>query len=77
LLDTVPDADVDPGGRGFVADRVEPTAVVSALLRAIRHGQDRRRRPALIERIMAHDWSWRRPAEQHIDLYDRLLARRR
>jgi starch synthase len=73
LIDTVPDADVSSDGRGFVADRVEPVAVVSALLRAVRHHRDRRRRPALIKRIMGIDWSWRGPAAEHIELYGRLL----
>jgi starch synthase len=72
LVDTVPDADVHTDGHGFVADRVDAASVVSALLRAIRHCQDWRRRPALVERIMRHDWSWRVPAARHVELYERV-----
>ena len=71
LHDTVPDADEDRDGNGFVADRAEAVAVVSALFRAARCLADRRRRPALVQRIMTRDWSWRAPAAEYIDLYRR------
>ena len=72
LRDTVPDVDARPDGHGFVADGVEPVAVVSALFRAARLLADRRRRPALVRRIMGHDWSWQAPATEHIALYRRI-----
>jgi starch synthase len=74
LHDTVPDADEHRDGNGFVADRAEAVAVVSALFRAARCLADRRRRPALVQRIMTRDWSWRAPAAEYIDLYDGLVA---
>lgn len=74
LRDTVPDVDVHRDGHGFVADAVEPVAVVSALFRAARLLADRRRRPAIVRRIMGHDWSWRAPAAEHIELYRRIAA---
>lgn len=72
LRDTVPDADAHRDGNGFVADRVDAVAVVSALFRAARLLADRRRRQRLIRRIMAHDWSWQAPAERYVELYQRL-----
>jgi starch synthase len=73
LHDTVPDADEHRDGNGFVADRVNAVAVVSALFRAARRLGDRRRRQALVRRIMKIDWSWRGPAVEYIKLYRALL----
>jgi starch synthase len=73
LRDTVPDADEHADGHGFVADRVDSVAVVSALFRAARRLADRRRRTALVRRIMNLDWSWRGPAVEYISLYRSLL----
>jgi starch synthase len=74
LHDTVPDADEDGDGNGFVADYVDAVAVVAALFRAARVLGDRRRRPALVRRIMGIDWSWRGPAARYMDLYRGLGA---
>ncbi len=73
LHDTVPDADEHNDGNGFVADSVDSVAVVSALFRAARRLADRRRRPALVRRIMNLDWSWRGPAAEYVNLYRMLL----
>jgi starch synthase len=74
LRDTVPDADFTPKGNGFVADRVDSVAIVSAMFRAARRLADRRRRLTLVKRIMGLDWSWRGPAAEHVALYERLAA---
>lgn len=76
LHDTVPDADQQADGHGFVADRVDAVALVSGLFRAARCLTDRRRRSALVRRIMSLDWSWRGPAAAYIDLYRGLVAAR-
>jgi starch synthase len=73
LHDTVPDGDEHRDGNGLVADRVDSVAVVSALFRAARRLADRRRRAALVRRIMKLDWSWRGPAAEYINLYRSLL----
>ena len=74
LRDTVPDADWSDDGNGFVADRVDSVALVSALFRAARLLADRRRKRALVWRIMELDWSWRAPAAEHADVYAKLAA---
>jgi starch synthase len=74
LRDTVPDADEHRDGNGFVADRVDAVALVSALFRASRRLADRRRRQALVRRIMKLDWSWRGPAAEYVNLYRGLTA---
>jgi starch synthase len=77
LVDTVPDADANHrDGRGFVAARPASPDLLAAMFRAGRRITDRRRRVVLQSRAMAVDWSWRRPAAQYVELYDRLLARR-
>ena len=74
LRDTVPDADWSDDGNGFVADRVDSIALVSALFRAARLLADRRRKRALVRRIMELDWSWRAPAAEHVDVYAKVAA---
>jgi starch synthase len=74
LRDTVPDADWTDEGNGFVADRVESIALVSALFRAARLLADRRRKRALVRRIMELDWSWRAPAAEHAAVYAEVAA---
>jgi starch synthase len=77
LVDTVPDADADRRcGRGFVAARPASTDLLAAMFRAGRRITDRRRGVTLQRRGMSVDWSWRQPAAEYIELYERLLARR-
>lgn len=76
LRDTVPDADWTDEGNGFVADRVDSIALVSALFRAARLLADRRRRRAQVRRVMELDWSWRCPATEHAEVYARVAGRR-
>ena len=64
LRDTVPDADWSDDGNGFVADRVDASPSSSALFRAARLLADRRRKRALVRRIMELDWSWRGPGRR-------------
>jgi starch synthase len=75
LHDTVADADDEPDGTGFRAPEATSVAFTSALFRASRHLESTRRRNALVTRGMRLDWSWRDPALQYIELYQRLLAR--
>ena len=73
LVDTVPDADLHPrSGRGFVANQARPEHLLAAMFRAARRVRDKRRRVSLQKRIMAIDWSWREPAKEYVELYERL-----
>jgi starch synthase len=74
LVDTVTDADRDRAGTGFVATRAAPEHLLAALFRATRRLRDRRRRQALQRRMMGIDWSWARPAGEHLALYGELLG---
>ncbi|NND74203.1 MAG: glycosyltransferase [Ilumatobacter sp.] len=73
LVDTVPDADAHKDGLGFVAARPDSTALIAAIFRAVRRAKDGRRRAALQKRMMAVDWSWKRPAEHYVELYRDLV----
>lgn len=72
LVDTVPDADQDPSGLGFVAERPQSTDLLAAMFRASRRVTNRRRRVALQKRMMAVDWSWAGPAREYMALYGSL-----
>ena len=74
LVDTVPDADRDAAGLGFVANRVESTHILAALFRAVRRVSTKRRRVALQKRMMALDWSWVEPARAYASLYRELVG---
>lgn len=70
LADTVVDTDRNPGrGTGFVAPHPDTASVVDAVHRAVRGWRNPRRRQAMQRRAMNHDWSWRVPAEQYLDIY--------
>lgn len=74
LVDTVIDADRYDDGTGFVADGVDPTALVDALHRAARAWHQAERREAIQTRGMSLDWSWNDPAAKFISLYEQVLA---
>lgn len=73
LVDTVPDADRDPDGLGFVARRVTSEDLLATMFRAARRMTKNRRAKALQKRMMAVDWSWREPAKRYVELYRSLL----
>jgi starch synthase len=79
LHDTVTDADQHLNahtdrGTGFVAAGVDTMHLVDALHRAVRACGDPIRRRAIQQRGMETDWSWRKPAADHIAIYRRLSA---
>jgi starch synthase len=73
LVDTVPDADLGPGGLGFVSAEVAPTHLLAAMFRAARCVSKKRTRLAIQKRMMNVDWSWTQPALNYVDIYRELL----
>ncbi len=74
LHDTIVDADADrKNGTGFLATTVDVAGVVDALHRSIRGWRHKQRRRSIQKRGMAHDWSWTRPAQRHIEVYEEML----
>jgi starch synthase len=70
LHDTVVDADALPEqGTGIAAHVPSAAAVTDALWRAVRLWRDEDRRRACQQRGMWVDWSWKGPAQAHVDLY--------
>jgi starch synthase len=74
LVDTVPDADGESKGVGFVASRPDPVDLLSAVHRATRRVTKKQRRRTLQKRMMALDWSWAGPARDYLDLYVQLAG---
>jgi len=75
LVDTVVDADRDRAkGTGFISLPVDDGGVLDALHRGVRAVRMRRRRDAIQRRGMTKDWSWERPAQEHIELYTSLAG---
>lgn len=72
LADTVPDADVDPKGLGFVAAEVTAEHLLAAMFRAARVVSKKRSGAALRKRMMGVDWSWAKPARRYAEMYERL-----
>jgi len=75
LLDTVTDADRDrTSGTGFVSESVDTAGIVDALHRGLRAWRHPRRRRSIQSRGMETDWSWKEPAEHHIEAYERAVS---
>jgi len=76
LHDTVIDADDDrKNGTGFHAKTIDVPGVVDALHRAARAWKHKQRRRGIQKRGMSHDWSWKEPAQRHIDMYREMLGK--
>jgi starch synthase len=77
LHDTVVDIDAAPAkGTGVVVPEATSVALMDGLHRMVRAYAQPRRRAAMRKRAMAIDWSWERPAAQHIAWYERVTAER-
>lgn len=76
LVDTVPDADRDAKGLGFVAAEVTSEHLLAAMFRASRAVSKKRVGAALRKRMMAVDWSWAKPAKRYAALYAELVESR-
>jgi starch synthase len=77
LADTVRDADEDAvRGNGFVFETAEPAALLEAAERAIRAYREHARWDRLVERGMAEDFSWTKPAREYSAAYERAARMR-
>lgn len=83
LADTVVDASAENLARGtatgFVFQEAVPEALAEAIDRACQAYRDRGVWRQLVQTGMQQDWSWRRSAQQYVQLYERIAteARRR
>ena len=75
LLDTIVDVDADPkNGTGFLCSTNDVPGLVDSVHRASRSLKQASRRKAMQKRGMSIDWSWRKPAEKHLAVYQDLLS---
>jgi starch synthase len=75
LHDTVVDVDAHPDdGTGIVARTPSAVALVDALHRGVRAHASKVQRLALQRRGMTADWSWREPAQEHLQHYRQLTT---
>jgi len=75
LVDSVPDADINGDGLGFVSETVDTVGVVDAMHRSLAAWRNTSRRKRIIALGMAHDWSWDGPTQQFVQLYQEVCAR--
>ena len=69
LADTVED-----GKTGFVFEKYQASALVTAMERAIAAWQEPRRWAGMIKTAMRQDFSWRRSAREYLGVYRKLIA---
>jgi starch synthase len=75
LHDTVIDADRQlETGNGFVTSVVSTAGLVDALHRAVRAWSIKKRRAQIIRNGMQHDWSWKVPASDYVNVYKSVAA---
>lgn len=77
LHDTVIDIDAHPeGGSGLVSSTVDVEGLRDAVRRGAAVVADDGRRTAAMRAGMTADWSWRKPAQEHVELYRRVSTSR-
>lgn len=60
-------------GTGFVFDNYDRYALLIAIIRASETFRDKKEWSKLIKRVMAKDFSWKKSAEEYINLFSRVL----
>jgi starch synthase len=76
LADTVCDYDhLAARGTGFLFEDYTPSALKSAVKRAACVFVDKRRLGRVVREGMAQDFSWRRPADAYLGLYEKAAGR--
>jgi len=76
LADSVIDAGSDPEkGNGFVADSPTPDAVRGALQGALAAFRNRARWQRFLANAVAADFSWMRPVEAYLEIFQRILVK--
>ncbi len=77
LIDTIVDVDDNAKqGTGFLTRTNDVSGLVDAVHRAARAGKAPARKRAMQKRGMTADWSWTKPAEEHLALYNSLTTAR-
>lgn len=75
LQDSIDDQP-DGGGTGFKFSGYDSNAFLDAIRRALAAFHDKKLWKAMMQRAMEEDFSWQKPAEEYIQVYERIVRNR-
>jgi starch synthase len=75
LQDSI-DEQPDGGGNGFKFWGYDSNALLDAIRRALATFRDKKTWTAMMQRGMAQDFSWEKPAEEYVRIYQRVIENR-
>jgi starch synthase len=75
LEDTI-DEQPNGGGNGFKFQEYSAGALIDALQRALRAFRDKEEWGEMMQRGMAQDFSWDKPAQEYVRVYERVIQNR-
>ncbi|MBS1799125.1 MAG: glycogen synthase GlgA [Acidobacteria bacterium] len=75
LQDSI-DEPPDGGGNGFKFSGYDPNALLDAVQRALAAFRDKKAWKAMMLRAMSQDFSWEKPAEEYVQVYERAIQNR-
>jgi starch synthase len=75
LQDTI-DEEPDGAGNGFKFGGYDPNALLDALQRALAAFRDKKMWTAIMQHGMTQDFSWDKPAEEYVRVYERAIMNR-
>jgi starch synthase len=75
LQDSI-DEEPDGGGNGFKFWGYDPNALLDAIQRALVAFRDKKLWKAMMVRAMSQDFSWEKPAQEYVRVYERVIQNR-
>jgi starch synthase len=66
----------DGGGNGFKFSGYDSDALLDAIQRALATFRDKKTWTAMMKRAMAEDFSWEKPAQEYVRVYERVIQNR-
>jgi len=75
-LDDTVHEEPEGGGDGFKFQGYDSGALMAAIERALKVFQDKKQWSAMMERGMAQDFSWEKPAQEYTRIYERVIQNR-
>lgn len=75
LQDSI-DEQPDGGGNGFKFEGYDPNAFLAAIQRALVTFRDKKSWNAIMKRAMEQDFSWEKPAQEYVRVYERIIQNR-
>jgi starch synthase len=75
LQDSI-DEQPDGGGNGFKFEGYDANAFLAAIQRALATLRNKKTWNAIMKRAMEQDFSWERPAQEYVRVYERIIQNR-